>query len=73
MLDSEVLAHVRQRLSATGHHDLNQVQAAIEDGHLVLRGRVVSFYMKQVAQTSIQGRINGFTIRNLLEVQARSS
>ncbi len=72
MQDSEVLAQVRQRLAATGHNDLRHVDAKIENGHLVLRGRVGTFYMKQVAQTAIQGRINGFSIKNLLEVRRSS-
>jgi len=79
MQDADVLANAKQQLHGTGYTDLKLVRISIEKEpnalfpktHLVLRGTVCSFCLKQVAQSAIRTGINGYEIKNLLEVTSR--
>lgn len=79
MEDSEVLVNARTQIDGTGYTDLRTVRVSIErevdvqspKTQLVLRGTVPSFYLKQMAQSAIKTGINGYEIKNLLEVTSR--
>jgi hypothetical protein len=79
MQDADVLANAKQQIDGTGYTDLKSVRISIEKEvdvqfpktQLVLRGTVRSFYLKQVAQSAIRTGINGYEIKNLLEVTSR--
>jgi hypothetical protein len=45
-----VLLEARRRLRATGHRALRQVECEYFNGVVVLRGRVPTYYAKQIAQ-----------------------
>lgn len=79
MQDAEVLVDSRKRLLDTGYHDLRLVRVSIEKEtepvtkkFVVLRGTVCSFFMKQKAQAALMDGINGYEVRNLLEVVSRN-
>jgi osmotically-inducible protein OsmY len=60
---------VRDALDKTGHTWLRRVVVATEGACVVLRGTVPSYYLKQMAQTSILA-ISGMTaLRNELRVE----
>lgn len=81
MQDAEVLANVRKQLSDTGYNDLRLVRVSIEKEvdvpspktFVVLRGTVCSFFMKQKAQATLVGNVNGYEVKNNLEVVSRKS
>ena len=51
-----------------GHRSLNHVRASVTDGWIVLRGRVPSYYLKQLAQEAVRPMAIGMQIRNELHV-----
>lgn len=56
--DETLRVRVDQALRATGHMRLRHLSVRVRDGHVVLEGRVPSWYSKQLAQTaalSVQG------------------
>ncbi len=57
-------------LGESSYHAVRRVSCEVRDGMLVLRGRVPSFYMKQIAQTVVRHLLDGnFVIDNQLEVE----
>lgn len=80
MQDAEVLVTANRKLSDTGYHDLRLVRVSIEKEvdvpapktFVVLRGTVCSFFMKQMAQVALVDGVNGYEVRNLLEVVSRN-
>jgi len=73
---SAVADNVRQlaeaTLRASGHHFLKGVACEFHEGVLVLRGRVPSYYLKQVAQTVVRQIDGVIQIDNRLEVRSES-
>ena len=71
--ESDVLDRVQRALQATGYHKVGRVRCTIEtvDGnkHLILKGSVSSFFLKQMAQAAVIGKVDGYEIRNLIEVE----
>jgi hypothetical protein len=63
---------VERQLRSSGYFPLLQVRCSVQDGVVVLSGRVPSYYMKQQAQTIVLNL--GFIMRfeNRCEVQYRS-
>ena len=58
----------RRAFEQLGYQQLSLVECLEEDGLLVLRGRLNSFYLKQVAQ-SVAVKVPGVqTVRNEIEV-----
>ena len=49
-----VQAEARLRLQRSGYPELRLIRCAFHEGVLTLRGRVTSFYLKQIAQTLIR-------------------
>ena len=63
-----VQADAQSRLRQSGYLQLHLVSCEFHEGVLTLRGRVSSFYLKQVAQTLIRGLDGVGEINNRLEV-----
>lgn len=64
----DVLAEVRRKLHESSYYFLRTVGCEFERGVLTLRGRVPSFYLKQLAQ-SLAARVAGVErVVNALEV-----
>ena len=60
---------VEGALSQTGYHTLRSVVCEFDCGKLVLRGRVSSYYLKQVASTAVS-KVEGIVaVDNQLEVR----
>jgi osmotically-inducible protein OsmY len=48
----DVTEEVTTALSATGRPSLRRLEVAASEGRIVLRGRVTSYYLKQLAQAA---------------------
>jgi osmotically-inducible protein OsmY len=69
-VESAALADaVRSALHRTGHGWLQRVVVAIEGGSVVLRGKVPSFYLKQMAQAAVMAVPDVEVMRNELQVE----
>lgn len=53
---NQTLKRAARDLLATSHPDLSQVDCAVSEGELQLRGAVPSYYTKQLAQSIIMKR-----------------
>ncbi|QJW94982.1 BON domain-containing protein [Frigoriglobus tundricola] len=62
--------HVRRGLLATGHWLLRGVSVSVRDRTVTLRGRVPSYYLKQLAQTAALAAPGLLELRNELSVAA---
>ena len=67
---SAVQAAAQSRLRKSGYHELHVVSCEFHEGVLTLRGRVSSFYLKQVAQEVIRRLEGAEEVNNRLEVAA---
>jgi osmotically-inducible protein OsmY len=66
--DTTVVEEVRSRLQDQPYHAVKQVSCEYRDGTLILRGRLPSYYLKQVAQTAV-ARVAGVErVLNQIEV-----
>ena len=65
-----VQAEAQSRLRKSGYHELHLVSCDFHEGVLTLRGRVSSFYLKQVAQELIRRLDGAEEVNNRLEVAA---
>jgi osmotically-inducible protein OsmY len=66
--DEPVSSRVERALQMSGYADLRGLRCDSEDGVITLRGRVRSFFLKQMAQTVV-ARVEGVTgINNSLQV-----
>jgi len=63
-----VQAEALSQLRESGYHELHFVLCDFHEGVLTLRGRVSSFYLKQVAQEMIRRLDSAEEINNRLEV-----
>jgi len=59
---------VSRLLRTTGHHELRGVTCEYHDGHVVLRGHVSTYYLKQLAQAVLLTSSEVQWVSNLLEV-----
>jgi len=60
---------VDRALRATGHASLRRLDVGVRDGVVVLRGRVPTYYLKQLAQEAVL-RVKGINqLSNRLEVR----
>lgn len=56
-------------LQSSSYHPVRRVSCEVRERVLVLRGRVASFHMKQIAQTVVRHLLNdGFVVDNRVEV-----
>ena len=60
----------QSRLCKSGYHELHLVSCDFHEGVLTLRGRVSSFYLKQLAQELIRRLDGAREVHNRLEVAA---
>ncbi|MGI6420020.1 MAG: BON domain-containing protein [Thermoguttaceae bacterium] len=65
-----VQAEAQLRLRKSGYPELRLIACAFHEGVLTLRGRVTSFYLKQMAQTLIRELEGVGEINNRLVVAA---
>jgi osmotically-inducible protein OsmY len=52
--DARLGGQIDQALRATGHLSLRRLEIIAAEGLVVLRGRLPSYYLKQVAQTAVR-------------------
>ncbi len=66
---------LRRSLGESPIYELREVTAAIEDGRVVLRGSVSSFYHKQLAQEAVRSIVGShrYEIVNRVTVRGTSS
>ena len=64
----ELAARVESHLRATSYAQLRDVSCETELGVLTLRGRVSTFYMKQIAQTLVREVPGVSQVVNLIQV-----
>lgn len=64
-----IVAAVRNALDKTGHGWLRRIEVGVESGCVVLRGRVPSFYLKQMAQVTVLAVPGADLVRNDLQVE----
>jgi osmotically-inducible protein OsmY len=60
--------HVRRQLLHNPYHALRNVSCEYRDGVLTLRGRLPSYYLKQVAQTAVAHTAGVQRVDNAIEV-----
>ncbi|HUT95260.1 MAG TPA: hypothetical protein VMY37_37750 [Thermoguttaceae bacterium] len=63
-----IVAEIRRRLHSTGFHALRSVECEYRDGTVVLRGRVATYYHKQLAQAVLLIDPLVETLVNLIDV-----
>ena len=68
MGDAVVESKARQLLGESNYLALRRLNCEFHNGHLVLRGRVPTFYLKQVAQTLMRQLPQVRQIENRLDV-----
>ena len=61
-------AFFREILAQSGSGEVRQIEVKVQDGRIILRGRVSSFYQKQLAQESLLPVAIGMQICNQVEV-----
>jgi len=66
--EHQVVQHAKQLFANSPYNSLRQVGCAYHEGVLILRGRVPTFYMKQIAQTMVRNVDAGIHIDNRLVV-----
>jgi osmotically-inducible protein OsmY len=66
--ERSILAEVHFRLDNSPYRELLGIDCELRDGVLILRGRVSSFYIKQIAQSAVFSLENVREIDNRLEV-----
>ena len=66
--DESVESQARQLLGESNYLALRRLDCEFRDGQLVLRGRVPTFYLKQVAQTVVRQLPQVRQIVNRLDV-----
>ena len=69
-ISQRVASLATRRLEETGLRILSAVLCDFHEGVLILRGRVPSYYMKQIAQTAVRGLTQVQRIDNRLEVDS---
>ena len=67
---SEKEAHFRDLLVSAGSSELRRIGIVVEDGRVILSGRVTCFYQKQLAQEFLRPHAIGMQIINQIEVDA---
>ncbi|MEX0715230.1 MAG: BON domain-containing protein [Planctomycetaceae bacterium] len=66
--DHDLRERIGQALQDSGYPRLRSLTVDVEGGSVVLRGRVPSYYFKQVAQTVAMNAARPATLRNDLDV-----
>jgi hypothetical protein len=66
-----ILEQARRRLHLSSHQQIRQIRCDMRDGYLTLRGRVPSYYLKQLAQELVGGGSAPAPIDNRIIVRTR--
>lgn len=66
--DARVAERIEQALRATGYQSLRDVEIFVADGLVVLRGKLPSYYMKQVTQAAVRAVRGVRGVRDELDV-----
>lgn len=61
-------SEVHAALRACGYPGLGEVECDLEEGDVVISGRVSTFYLKQIAQEAVSRTLPGSRVRNLIRV-----
>lgn len=69
-VEQPVASKARQLLDATGYAGLRGVTCTWHEGVLILRGRVATYYLKQVAQVAVCHLLEVELVDNRVEVIA---
>ena len=67
------LPEIRRRLCSAGYHVLREIECEYDDGVVVLRGRVSTYYLKQVAQAAVLRDPAIERVLNLIEVSSNGN
>jgi osmotically-inducible protein OsmY len=70
--DLRLAERIERALRATGYAPLRGVQVTVHAGLVVLRGRFPTYYLKQVAQTTVLAVPGAHQVRSDLEVSRPS-
>lgn len=71
-LNRELEADARAELRMSAYASVRRVSCELQDGAIILRGCVPSYFLKQIAQSALIERLNGVVrIDNRLEVIPR--
>ncbi len=62
----------RKRLARSGYPSLNSIECSVEEDTITLRGRVGSYYHKQLAQEALRTLDHVQRVVNKIEVAERS-
>jgi BON domain-containing protein len=68
VVPNDSLARARAALSRSKIRDLRRLTIALDEGRIVVRGRVSSFYHKQLAQELIRGELGDVNVVNEMQV-----
>jgi len=52
--DEELRVEVERLLCSSGYAELRNVKVSLAEGHVVLRGQVTTYYLKQMAHSAIR-------------------
>jgi hypothetical protein len=63
--DEAILAEARSRFIRSPYHELHDINCDFREGVLILRGRVPSYFIKQVAQSAV------FSLEDIAEIDNR--
>ena len=69
-IEEAILGEARQRLHARGYEELRSITCEYHEGMIILRGRLSSFYLKQLAQEAIRTQPGVTIIVNTTNVAA---
>jgi hypothetical protein len=68
VVEFDLAVRVERALCATGYESLRAVRVCVRDGAVTLEGRVPSYHLKQVAQTTAQSVARAHPVCNDLVV-----
>lgn len=66
--DARVADKIEQALRATGYLSLRNLEIFVAEGLVILRGRLPSYYMRQVTQAAVRGVLGVREVRDELDV-----
>jgi osmotically-inducible protein OsmY len=69
VVQANLVSQIRQALQSKGHLSLRGLEFLTEDGLLILRGTVPSYYLKQLAQVTVFAVPGVAEVRNEVQVE----
>lgn len=66
--DARVAEKIEQALRATGYLSLRELEIFVAEGLVVLRGRVPSYYLRQVTNAAVRAVLGVREVRDELDV-----